>query len=129
MVPFPGTGDGPAHPGHGTVGQGAGWMDRCPWDAFMGFLLPWGRRRLQWVVRGGGEDLPHRKKIWKNPKQSPKTNPPAAQMPPCKAPGFGSDHQGLVQTIKVWFKSRGLVGRTKLLCFPSLVSALKTDLF
>lgn len=38
-------------------------------------------------------------------------------------------HRDLVHTIKVWFESHGLVATTKLLCFPSFVSALKLDLF
>lgn len=105
-------------PGMAPQGRGAGWMDRHPQDAFVGFLFPPGQEMV--AVR----DATHGKKIWGKKEKKRNLQKPVLPQPKCLNVG----HPDLVQTIKVWFKSHRLVATAKLLCFPSLVSALKIDL-
>lgn len=120
----PSRGQAMARPTPGMAPQGRvrdGWTDALgmlSWDS----CSPGAGDVCSGRCMGEGRTFPIGKKSGKIPNSLQK---PILPQPKC----LHVRHQGLVQTIKVWFKSRGLVGRTKLLCFPSLVSALKTDLF
>lgn len=118
MGPFPEAGDGPALSRHGTTGQGCRMDGQMSLGCFRRIPVPPGQEPV--VVGGTWEDLAHGEKIWgKNATKLWKAR--SLQHSPSS---YNVRHWGLVQTIKVWFRSHGLIAATKLLCF-FLVSALQ----